>query len=462
MGDQAAAVDSRAAARDDLRRHGSMSGDRGGRGGAQVGGILREFASSARFAQALSLIAIGLAFSAHAVRALIGWPGYLAALAALIALCGLSLVARWRAVEWYGILPLTILVFVGWCTASVLWSTTPVASASRVAYLIAFAVLGVYIALMRDTIQIVRSFGDTLRALLVVSLALEVVSGILLDLPIRILGIAGDLANLGPIQGIFGSRNVLGFVSLIALVTFIVEWRTRSVQRPKAIGSVALASLCVLLSGSPTTFVALGFALVALAALFGLRRVPAATRWRWQLALVATVSMVLTIAWILRVRIIELLDARDDFDVRLEIWRELSRYLNLNPMQGWGWVGTWPDAAPYRWIEAATGRDHASALSAYVDAYFQVGVIGALLFVALIGVALVRAWILASDRRSVVYLWPALVLVVIAVVSFAESFALVEGGWMLLVVCAVKAARDMSWRDALRSRHAPAGLPTAS
>jgi O-antigen ligase len=160
-------------------------------------------------------------------------------------------------------------------------------------------------------------------------------------------------------------------------------------------------------------------------------------------------------AWIFRVRIIELLDARGEFDVRLEVWRELSRYLNGNPLQGWGWVGSWPEAAPYRWIELATGRPHASALSAYVDVYFQVGVIGALLFVALVGVAFVRAWLLASSRRSVVYLWPALMLVVIATTSFAESFALVEGGWMLLVVCAVKAARDMSWRDALAAGRPP-------
>jgi O-antigen ligase len=432
-------------------------------GPAHVAGVLRPFASSARFAQALTLTAIGIAFASHALRALMGWPGYLAALAALIALCGVSLVARWRAVEWYGILPLTILVFIGWCTASILWSSTPATTATRVVYLVAFAMLGIYIALMRDTIQIVRAFGDVLRVLLGVSLALEVLSGILIDQPIPVLGIAGNLAELGPIQGIFASRNVLGFVSLIALVTFIVEWRTRSVQRGKAIASVSIASACVLLSGSPGTFVALGFALVALAALYGLRRVAAANRWRWQLALLATAAVALTVAWIFRVRIIGLLDARDDFDVRLEVWRELSRYLSLNPLQGWGWVGTWPDAPPYRWIESAAGRDLSSALSAYVDTYFQVGVIGALAFVALIGVALVRAWILASDRRSVVYLWPALVLVVIAVVSFAESFALLEGGWMLLVVCAVKAARDMSWRDALASRRAPApGLPSAS
>ena len=427
-------------------------------GGGHLARALRDFAGSARFAQALTLLAVGFAFSTHAVRSLIGWPGLLAALAALLALCVLSLIARWRAVEWYGILPITILVFVGWCAASVLWSNAPGWTAVRVVYLVAFAFVGVYVALMRDTIQIVRAFGEVMRVLLGASIALEVLSGILLDVPIRILGIQGDLAELGPIQGIFGSRNLLGFVALIALLTFIVEWRTRIVRRGQAIGSIVLASLCIVLSGSPTTLSALVAALVAMAALYGLRRAAPASRWRWQIALLVAALAVLVTAWILRIRIIELIDARAEFDVRLDVWRELSRYLNLNPLQGWGWVGAWPDAAPYTWIELATGRPHASALSAYVDVYFQVGVIGALTFVALVGVALVRAWLLASSRRSVVYVWPALMLVVIAVTSFAESFALGEGGWMLLVVCAVKAARDMSWRDALAAGRPP--VPT--
>ncbi|GAA4367729.1 O-antigen ligase family protein [Agromyces bauzanensis] len=420
-----------------------------------IASVLREFVGSARFAQALTLLSVGFAFSTHAVRSLIGWPGLLAALAGLLALAAVSLVARWRAVEWYGILPITILVFVGWAAASVLWSNAPGITATRVLYLVAFAFLGVYVALMRDTIQIVRAFGDVMRLLLGASVALEVLSGVLLDLPIAFLGIQGNLAAFGPIQGVFGSRNLLGFVALIALLTFIVEWRTHIVPRGRSIASVVLASACIALSGSPTAWAALAASLLALAALYGLRRAAPTSRWRWQIALVAAALVVLVTAWILRIRIIELLDARNEFDVRLDVWRELSRYLNLNPLQGWGWVGSWPDAAPYTWIELATGRPHGSALSAYIDTYFQVGVIGAIAFIALVGVALVRAWLLASSRRSVVYAWPALMLVAIAATSLAESFALVEGGWMLLVVCAVKAARDMSWRDALAAGRPP-------
>ncbi|MFC9559121.1 O-antigen ligase family protein [Agromyces sp. NPDC056965] len=423
---------------------------------AHAAAVVREFAGSARFAQALTLLAVGLAFSTHAIRSIIGTPGLLGALAGLVVLCAASLVARWRAVEWYGILPLTILVFIGWCAASVLWSSLPaLASMARVGYLVAFAFIGVYIALMRDTIQIVRAFGDVMRALLGTSVALEMLSGIILDMPIKVLGIEGDIARFGPIQGIFGSRNMLGFVALIALLTFLVEWRMKIVQRTRAVLSLTLAGLCLVFSGSPTTWFALGAALVALAALYGLRKASAPTRWRWQIALLVTGVAAIVAGWIMRIRIIELIDARDEFDVRLGVWRELSRYLNLNPLQGWGWVGPWPDAPPYTWIELATGRPHGTALNAFIDVYFQVGVIGALLFIALLGVALVRAWLLASTRRSVVYVWPALMLVAIAVTSFAESFALAEGGWMLLVVCAVKAARDMSWRDALAEGRTP-------
>jgi hypothetical protein len=38
------------------------------------------------------------------------------------------------------------------------------------------------------------------------------------------------------------------------------------------------------------------------------------------------------------------------------------------------------------------------------------------------------------------------VLVVLGVVSLAESVTIVEWGWLLLVICAIKAAQDKSWR----------------
>ena len=54
-----------------------------------------------------------------------------------------------------------------------------------------------------------------------------------------------------------------------------------------------------------------------------------------------------------------------------------------------------------------------SALNAYLDEWFQVGLIGLFAFAFMVGLAFVRSWLLASRQRSFVYAWPALVLVVL-------------------------------------------------
>ena len=73
-----------------------------------------------------------------------------------------------------------------------------------------------------------------------------------------------------------------------------------------------------------------------------------------------------------------------------------------------------------------------------------------------------RSWLLASNRRSVVYLWPALCTRRAGHDELhGESFALLEGGWMLLVVCTVKAAGCWAARRPPRARHPPAVAATA-
>ena len=125
--------------------------------------------------------------------------------------------------------------------------------------------------------------------------------------------------------------------------------------------------------------------------------------------------------------------------------------MSLHPLQGWGWAGFWPhDVTPYGWLEFTTGRLHTTGLNAYLDVYFQVGLIGFLAFLALVLLAFVRSWLLASNKRALVYVWAPLMLVVtLLVTSVAESTILFEFGWLLLVICAVKAAQSLSWRSAL-------------
>lgn len=404
---------------------------------------------SRQFASALSLAIVGSAFSVHAIRSTIGWGGLLGILGALVVLAGLSFVAHRHEVEWQGLLPISILVFVGWSVASVAWSGYQWATLAAVLYQLVFAFLAVYLALVRDTIQVVRTVGDVLRVLLSLSLALEVLSGLLIDLPIKFLGIVGRLSIGGPIQGIFGTRNMLGFVALIALVTFLVELRTRSVRTGTAAFSIVLAVLCMMFSRSPVVGVVLLVVLLATAALYGVRKVRVEHRLFWQLGLAVVTIVLAVLAFVFRLLIIETLNAGNVLKVRYELWVEIWRLIPDNLLQGWGWIGFWRELPPYIFLDASTGAHHSDALNAFLDVYLQLGLIGLLAFVVMCVLAFGRSWLLASNKRSVVYVWTPLVLVVLLATSAAESAVLIEFGWLLLVLCAVKASQGLSWRAAL-------------
>lgn len=415
--------------------------------------LAQEFLGSPRFSRALTLAAIGAAILSTALTRTIGWAGFIAILAGLVVLTTLALVARRHELEWQGALPLSLIVFLCWTGLSLIWSQYQWATLGGLLYLLAFTALGLFVALTRDTIQIVRAFGDVLRFVLGASLLLEAFSGFLIDSPIHFLGIAGDLAQLGPIQGLMGTRNQLGLVAVIAAITFGAEYRTKSVSRLVGISSLALATSCILLSRSPVIAGVTFVVAAAAAALYGLRRVRQERRTFWQLALLGAVGVAAAVAWSERGAVIALLNAGGALDYRLQLWRRVWALVGLHPLEGWGWLGPWqPDLVPFSSFADAGGHVAGSALNAYLDVWFQVGLVGLASFVGLAGLALVRSWLLAGRRRSFVFAWPALILVALITASLGESTILADYGWMAFVVCCVKAAGELSWRTALSSR----------
>jgi hypothetical protein len=410
-----------------------------------------EFIGSAAFGAALTTATIGAILFSHVLRSTMGWAGYIAVLAGLTVLAVGALIARHRVLEWYGILPVSILLFVGWCALTVFWSQYQWATVAAVLYQVVVGFLAVFVSITRDLIQIVRAFGDVFRVLLGLSLALEILSGLLLDVPIPFLGIEGNLARGGPIQGVAGSRNLLGVLALIAIITFTVEYATRSVPRGTAIASLTLASLTLLFTRSPVSLgIAAIVALVALA-LVGIRRAPADRRPAIQAVTLTIATVAIITGYVFRSRLIEFAGVGGELNVRLFLWNRVQALTGFHQLEGFGWVGTWqPTLPPFFAIATANGRTPTSALNAFLDVWLQAGLIGLALFAVLFGLALVRAWFVASSRRSVTHVWPALVLVVLALTSMAESSVLIEYGWFLLVVCAVKAAQELSWRRGLR------------
>ena len=412
---------------------------------------LQAFFGSARLASALSTAAIGLGVFAWALHNTIGWAGLIGMLGALIALCAGSLFARRSSIDWTGLVPISLLIFVGWAGASVFWSQYQWATVGGVTYLVAFTALGLYVALVRDTIQIIRSFGDVLRVLLLASIVLEVFSGLLVDTPIRFLGIAGNLDQGGPISGLLGNRNELGLLTVVAGISFAIEWRTRSVTASLAFASISLTVITLVLTKSPIAWGTAAVAATTMLVLYGIRRLPPARRRVWQLVAPGAAAVGILAAWILRSPIVEALNAGGELNFRLRLWQEIWSLVPLHSVEGWGWVGQWnTEIPPFSALGAGSGRSSTSAVNAFLDVWLQLGIIGVAAFVLLVGLAFVRSWLLAVRQRSVIFTWPAIVLAALVTVALAESSILIEFGWLTFVICCVKASQNLSWRTAFR------------
>ena len=162
-------------------------------------------------------------------------------------------------------------------------------------------------------------------------------------MPFRFLGIQGNIAQLGPIQGIFGTRNLLGFVAVLALITFLIEYRTQSVR----------AGVSVVLGrarGRPRGAQRLPHrarprrraSALAVGALALVRHARPEGRSALQWTLGGLVVVGLAIGYAARHPIIALLGAGIgllDAGEPLEHDGRLS--CASEPVQGWGWFGPW-------------------------------------------------------------------------------------------------------------------------
>lgn len=403
---------------------------------------------SVEMARAYTLAALGTMFSSFAIERMMS-PATYATIVLLLAVLGAAILyVRRKELSLLRIAPSSLLAFLLLALISVFWTSDRSATLVGWLWLFGVAVIAITIGHIRDTLQTVRALGDTLRVLLAVSLGVEILSGVLIDLPIVFLDVEGNLALGGPIQGIFGTRNMLGFVAVIALITFVIEWRTRSVAAPLAIPSIALAGFLALLSASPTVLVLAFTVGAATVALTIVRHAPPRHRALVQWLLGALVAAALTLAFILRHRIIAWMDAGSDFSTRADLWNRILDFVAIKPMQGWGWFGPWQRGEyPFTYINYLLDDHHATALNSYFDVLLQLGIAGLLLFLLFGGIAVVRSWLVASVRRSALYAWTPLVLVTLAAESMFESFSIAGSGWFMLVLCALRAGQSRSWRE---------------
>ncbi|MEP6842983.1 MAG: O-antigen ligase family protein, partial [Pseudolysinimonas sp.] len=380
-------------------------------------GLLVAMAGSARLAHSLATLGISLGAGAFILQRTLGWGGFLAAIVVALVLMLLSFLARQDEVSWRALLPISLLGFLIWATASLIWSGYKWATVAGLIYLFAFTLIGLFVAISRDTIQIVRAFGDVLRVVLGLSLGIEIFSGILIDMPLHFLGVQGHLGTLGPISGIEPSRDQLGLVAIVGAISFATELRTRSVPRLTSVLSLIGAGLCIALTQSPV--IAFATIVVGIAALviYLIRRVRAERRQVWQFIVLGLAVSAAVVLFAVRSPVIMLFNATGTIEARVDLWRQVIGLASQNGLQGWGWIGPWRVSIfPFSALAASSTRPVDSALNAFLDIWLQLGFIGVVLFTGMVGLAFTRSWLLAGARRSVVFAWPAAALVALIIV----------------------------------------------
>ncbi|PFG31874.1 O-antigen ligase family protein [Paramicrobacterium agarici] len=408
-----------------------------------------------------------VAFGGDGIRNLVGWPAYVVIVSAYT-LITLVLIARARPVLSPRALPKALIAFLVYALVSVTWSAY--AGATLLTYLGTFmcTVVGVYLALVFTWQQVLTRLANALKWVIGLSLAFELwVSVFVRDMVLPLSGgvYVGDdppllaywsrnlLFEGGKIQGILGNSNLLSICALFAVIAIGIQLTIGSVRRSWGWFWMLLSVATFSLTRSSTIIVA---ALVAAAALLAVVIARRASR-HGRTALYVTVAVVfagiVTVILTFTDQLLALLGKSEDLTGRTEFWTRVINQASERPWFGWGYSSPWvPGQLP---LDDPLVRHHVVQLhahNAWLDVWLQLGVIGVVLFAAVIASLLWRSWFAAIDRPrfdlrddrpySALALLPLLFTVVLVVQSLAESRILIESDWVLVVLLSLKTKRQ--------------------
>lgn len=356
--------------------------------------------------------------------------------------------------------------------ASIAWSAYPAASALGIVLTLLTAAGGLAVAATLPWPSIVVALGRALRVHVVASLLFELVVAVLVRQPFCPVYYACDadvpdafywsrdlLFEGGRIQGLQGNANILAVLALLALVVSGCQAAARTVTRPTALVGVVASVAALLLTRSATVAaVAVAVAVVLGVALL-VRRAPVGRQGRVT-ALALGAAVVLAAAVVaLRGPLLSLAGRSPDLTGRLDIWAAVTDLARQRPVLGWGWVSYWiPGVEPFEGLADRNGVQYLQAHDAYLDVWFQLGVVGLVAFALVLVGLVLRAWWWATDRRMLdaghedardaLDLLPLLLTTLLLVHGLAESRLIVEWGAALLVVLVVVTRRDqLGWSE---------------
>ncbi|WP_315637117.1 MULTISPECIES: O-antigen ligase family protein [Microbacterium] len=366
---------------------------------------------------------------------------------------------RWRRLPWAAV------GYTALALLSVAWSQWRVPTVATGMLLAAVTVNGLFIAHVLTWHEIVRALSSAFKWILGLSLALElwvslVLHGPLLpnfaDIPAGKIDpqwywVRDNLFDGGRIQGILGNANLLGIVSLFALITFGVLFAAKARWRTTLALWMILAAYFLFRTASATALACAGAAAVVLIVALLMRRAasPTARTRIYVVAIGSTAALALAV-WLLREPLLGLLGRSADLTGRSnKIWAAVLERVGEHPIIGNGFSSPWvpTDPAFDGWI-VDHGITVFHAHNMWLDVLLQLGVLGLVLMAVAYGSLLWRSWFFAVDRPrwdldahrpySPLTLLPSLFTVVLLVQGLTESTPIMLWGWLLLVLLSFK------------------------
>ena len=406
----------------------------------------------------LAVVTLFMLFAGEAIRNLVGWDIFMG-LGVVITLIYVVVIIRARHLIHWRSIPFWLAFFALLAVASVTWAYSPANTALTLWPFIEVTIGGVGIALTLPWNDFIRALGTTLRWILATSLLFELWVSVFIGHAIYPVWVDTSQEKIpavyqwsralllegGPIQGVVGNRNQLGFIAVIALIVFCLQLADRKVWRNWGYVWVALALLTIGLTRSATDLIALmAVTAVALVALW-MRSVPATKRRVVYLTTCAVAAAVAVFVNLASSYILAIFGKGSDLTGRTDIWAAVSELAQQRPVFGWGWLSPWvPWLEPFNNLAVRSGVHYLQAHNVWLDVWMQLGFVGLIALVMAMFGLLARSWFIAIDRPqwdlvdtrpySASSLLPLLVTVALLTQSFAESQLVVQSGWALVVI----------------------------
>jgi exopolysaccharide production protein ExoQ len=407
----------------------------------------------------------------------VGWIGFGVGAVVITVISVITLIRDHRSGRWrVGHLPYPLLGFMALATVSVFWSFYPGATLLGLLTTWMTVITAVSLAASVSWPELLRALGIALRLILGLSLLFEVVVAVIIRRPVLpfvpapgidyssyekipklLLWSRNELFEVfdgGKIQGIVGNSSLLGFIALLALIVFGVQLANGSIGHRWGVTWLALTVVTAFFTRSATITVAIVAVTALVLALIAVRRASTPRRRTviyWSLG--GAVVLAAGAAFLLRNSVLAALGKSEDLTGRLDIWDAVIGLAQQRPAFGWGWVSYWvPWVEPFDTLAFKSGVRQLHAHNAWLDIWLQLGILGLIVFGALVLSTTARTWLIAVDRPrdfagkpaafTASSLLPILLMAALLIQSLAESRLLVEYGLLMLVVIAVKTKHD--------------------